>query len=328
MSSSFIRSLFKRTKSKVKTNKPAAPPMLGSFVETIVQGISTSTADNYHTAVRSFLSFNKGKDIALSGMTDDKVRQYERWLKDNGVKNNTASCYLRSLRAIYNKGVIKRKIRDAKPFKGVFTGNEQTVKSSLCGEDMNRLYTLELPKGSFFAFARDLFIFSFCAMGLPPVDLFHLRHSQIDGGKLVYSRHKTGNQVVVPVNKQMQAIIERYKEEGSDLLFPRFAHLRYRLFLSQYNRALKALAAKAGIEGALSSYSARHSWASMANEKGVAIGVISQALGHSNISTTQHYIAKIDCEILRKSNEIVLRNLFCAPLAKRCTGKRAGRQRC
>ena len=55
MSSSFIRSLFKRTKSKVKTNKPAAPPMLGSFVETIVQGISTSTADNYHTAVRSFL---------------------------------------------------------------------------------------------------------------------------------------------------------------------------------------------------------------------------------------------------------------------------------
>lgn len=83
MSSSFIRSLFKRTKSKVKTNKPAAPPMLGSFVETIVQGISTSTADNYHTAVRSFLSFNKGKDIALSGMTDDKVRRtciqiYER----------------------------------------------------------------------------------------------------------------------------------------------------------------------------------------------------------------------------------------------------------
>ena len=283
MSSSFIRSLFKRTKSKVKTYKPAAPPMLGSFVETIVQGISTSTADNYHTAVRSFLSFNKGKDIALSGMTDDKVRQYERWLKDNGVKNNTASCYLRSLRAIYNKGVIKRKIRDAKPFKEVFTGNEQTVKSSLCGEDMNRLYTLELPKGSFFAFARDLFIFSFCAMGLPPVDLFHLRHSQIDGGKLVYSRHKTGNQVVVPVNKQMQAIIERYKEEGSDLLFPRFAHLRYRLFLSQYNRALKALAAKAGIEGALSSYSARHSWASMANEKGVAIGVISQALTATSV---------------------------------------------
>lgn len=292
---------------------------LNRFVETAAKGVSTSTVNNYHTAVRSFLLFNGENDIALSAITNNKIRLYERWLKGNGVRNNTIACYLRSLRAIYNKGVSRHKVRNAKPFKGVFTGNERTVKTSLTIEDINRLVALKLPEYSFQAFARDVFVFSFCTMGLPPVDLFRLSYLHIKDGKIVYSRHKTGSQVVVPINKQMATIIERYKHDGCNLLFPRFARMRYRSFLSQYNRALKLLAKKADIKGALSSYSARHAWASMANEAGVSINIISQALGHSNIATTMHYLAQIDCKKLRESNNIVLENLRVAPIDKRCT---------
>ena len=99
--------------------------------------------------------------------------------------------------------------------------------------------------------------------------------------------------------------------------------MRYRSFLSQYNRALKLLAKKADIKGSLSSYSARHAWASMANEAGISINIISQALGHSNIATTMHYLAQIDCKKLRESNNIVLENLRVAPIDKRYT-KRLG----
>ena len=318
-----IFSVFSHSKHKVKAGKPdkANVPVLtlNNFVTVASKGVSESTKGNYHTAVRSFHRFNKGNDIALSGITADKVKAYEWWLRKRGVCNNTISCYLRSLRAIYNKGVAKHKVRDAKPFKGVFTGNERTVKTSLTVDDISRLAALELPEDSFLALARDVFVFSFCTMGLPPVDLFRLTYSHIKDDKLVYSRHKTGNQVVVPINGQMETIIKRYRQDGCSLLFPRFLRMSYRSFLSQYNRALKTLAGKAGIGGSLSSYSARRSWASMANEAGVSITTISQALGHSNITTTMHYLAQIDCEKLRESNGIVLGKLRVAPICKRCT---------
>ena len=318
-----IFSVFSHSKHKVKVGKPdkANVPVLtlNNFVTVASKGVSESTKGNYHTAVRSFHRFNKGNDIALSGITADKVKAYEWWLRKRGVCNNTISCYLRSLRAIYNKGVAKHKVRNAKPFKGVFTGNERTVKTSLTIDDINRLVALKLPECSFQAFARDVFVFSFCTMGLPPVDLFRLSYLHIKDGKIVYSRHKTGSQVVVPINKQMATIIERYKQDGCNLLFPRFARMRYRSFLSQYNRALKLLAKKADIKSSLSSYSARHAWASMANEAGVSINIISQALGHCNIATTMHYLAQIDCKKLRESNNIVLGNLRVAPIDKRCT---------
>ena len=306
---------------KPKVKKPCKPTVvifLGSFVKTAARDVGESTSANYHTAVRSFQRFNKKKDIALSEITKRKIAQYVLWLKDNGVGNNTISCYLRSLRAIYNKGVAWYDVCNKHPFRDVFMGNEQTTKTSLNSEDIKRLYGLELPEGSFVEFARDLFLFSFCAMGMPPIDLFHLRYSQVKGNEIVYRRCKTGNKVVVPINEQMRKLMDKYREEGSDHIFPRLGGSRkYRSFLSQYNRALKLLAAKANMECSLSSYTPRHSWASIANEKGVPVGIISQALGHSNISTTQHYLDKIDSGTMKKMNDFVLEDIFVAPIAKR-----------
>ncbi|WP_373726990.1 phage integrase SAM-like domain-containing protein, partial [Bacteroides heparinolyticus] len=59
-----------------------------------------STADNYRTAVRSFVRFNGGRDVPLSALDAETLRRYERWLREGGVCPNTSSCYLRSLRAI------------------------------------------------------------------------------------------------------------------------------------------------------------------------------------------------------------------------------------
>lgn len=151
-----ITQFFSSKQNKKERKTVAVKPIvtLNRFVETAAKGVSTSTVNNYHTAVRSFLLFNGENDIALSAITNNKIRLYERWLKGNGVRNNTIACYLRSLRAIYNKGVAKHKVRDAKPFKGVFTGNERTVKTSLTIDDINRLVALKLP---------PLLVSGFCA---------------------------------------------------------------------------------------------------------------------------------------------------------------------
>ncbi|MGP1536784.1 phage integrase SAM-like domain-containing protein, partial [Bacteroides heparinolyticus] len=87
---------------KVRKARTAAP-LLSCFVRVAAGGLSRSTAENYRTAVRSFVRFNSGRDVPLSALDAETLRRYERWLRDRGVCPNTSSCYLRSLRAIYNK---------------------------------------------------------------------------------------------------------------------------------------------------------------------------------------------------------------------------------
>lgn len=315
-----IFSVLLRPEHKAKVNKPAksnVPVTLEGFIEIASQGVGESTATNYHTALRSFLLFNGGKDITLSAITADKMKQYEHWLKSRGISNNTISCYLRSLRAVYNKGIDKRKIRGIHPFKGVFTGDETTVKTSLRPSELKKLRELNLPERSFISFARDLFLFSFCAMGLPPIDLAHLCHSQIKGDTITYCRRKTGRQVSIKITKQMREIMEKYRTEDSVFVFPILEHYHYRSFLSLYNRALNSLGQKIRLKTRLSSYTSRHSWASLAYENNIDLPVISQALGHSNTRTTLLYISKIDNRMVDKANKRLLGEIFCSPLAKR-----------
>ncbi|MGI6816831.1 phage integrase SAM-like domain-containing protein, partial [Bacteroides sp. KG122] len=146
-------------------------------------GKSRSTAGNYRTAVRSFVRFNSGRDVPLSALSAETLRRYERWLRERGVCPNTSSCYMRSLRAVYNKAAARRLVKDKAPFKGVFTGNEKTVKRSIGAEEIRRLKSLSSfppPCGggkekeaapASGAFALDLFLFSFYSMGMPFADL-------------------------------------------------------------------------------------------------------------------------------------------------------------
>lgn len=116
---------------------------LSSFLPTASRGMSASTVENYHTAVRSFIRFGSGKDIPLSGIDCHLVARYERWLHEQGVCPNTSSCYLRSLRAIYNKASQHRQVKDRKPFRNAFTGNDRTVKRSIGAADIRRLHVAQ-----------------------------------------------------------------------------------------------------------------------------------------------------------------------------------------
>ncbi|RRD92884.1 recombinase [Bacteroides heparinolyticus] len=304
-----------------------AVPTLSVFTGAASRGVSRSTAENYRTAVRSFVRFNGGRDVPLSALDAETLRRYERWLRGQGVCPNTSSCYLRSLRAIYNKAASKRLVKDRTPFKGVFTGNEKTLKRSVGMEELRRLKSLSpAPCGAVpgkgaspapGASALDLFLFSFYAMGMPFTDLAHLRKSQVKDGVLTYHRRKTNRPVRVKLEKCMLDILAKYKAEGTDYLFPilykvkdgRQVPVSYACALNRYNRSLKLLARRAGIAVNLTSYVARHSWASIAYEHGVGLPVISKALGHADTKTTLIYIEGIKDERLAEANRGLLERI-------------------
>lgn len=269
---------------------------------------SPKTIYNYRTAMRSFLRFMQG-DEPLCHITANNIGQYERWLRDQGVCPNTASCYMRSLRAMF------KTVDDDTDtlFSHVFTGSNKTNKRAVTLQVMSKLKNLNLPEQSYLALARDVFLFCFFAQGMPFVDAAHLRHSHIVGSDIIYYRHKTGQRICIALLPCMTDIIERHKTEGSDRVFPLLAELPghdpatdYLYQLNRYNRALKVIARKAGINCNLTSYVARHTWASEAYRKNVDLPVISKALGHTNPNTTLVYVKELDDSRLKEANKQVL----------------------
>lgn len=271
-----------------------------------------SRAANYLTAIRSFTS--AVGDMATSDITTATMAVYQKRMEEKGLSQNTISCYNRTLRAIYNKAVAEGLTKDRKPFAAVFTGMAKTTKRSVSEECLRKLRGLNLGSNQRLAQARDFFVFSFHAMGMPFVDIAYLRKSQIDGDVLVYSRHKTGQQVRVPLTDDALRIIGMYGATSSPYVFPILsstdepqAYREYCTRLNAYNRALKQLAKAAGLGSRLTSYTVRHSWASMAYKHDVPLRAISQALGHTKPDTTMIYIRELDDDIMRRENDKVQR---------------------
>jgi integrase len=286
-----------------------------------------SCADNYRTAVRSFLKFLDKPDIPVIQIKPALMKRYEQWLHEKDVSRNTSSCYIRSLRAIYNKVLEKYKLRDRKPFDDVFTGNDVTMKRAVEESDIVRIASLDLKIGTRLCQARDLFMFCFYAMGMPFVDVVHLKKNQIQGGVLTYHRQKTGRSVIVRIEPCAQEIIRRYNDPKSEYVFPilkgatsQERDLHYSSALGYYNILLKKIGKLAGLSEPLTSYVARHSWASLAYEKNVSINVICQALGHSSPRTTIIYIRELNQKIVFGANKKVLNGINeikVSPLCKR-----------
>ncbi|MGM9714150.1 MAG: tyrosine-type recombinase/integrase [Prevotella sp.] len=278
---------------------------------------SHSTCSNYLTALRSFSLFLGGVDIPLSHFSPETVSRYSMWLHQKGVSPNTASCYFRSLRSLYNIAVKRRAVRQCHPFGEVFTGNMPTAKRAASSSDIRSLRRLAPPKDTALRLSLDMFLFSFYAMGMPFVDVARLKRSQIDlaSSTLTYYRQKTGSCVTISLEPCMLDIIRHYSDSSRQYVFPLLPEQStaaglarsYNTALASHNRHLKTIATMAGIPCRLTSYVARHSWASMAYKANAPLQLISQAMGHTNQRTTMVYIKSLDIGAIAKINKRILR---------------------
>lgn len=271
------------------------------------------TAANYLTAARSLSRFLDNGKWRFADITAAMLQCYQRWLCNRGVRLNTVSAYMRSLRSLYNRAAGNAADN---PFTAVFTGNEQTAKRSVTDEEIRRLLALQLDRLPHLAFARDMFMFSFMAMGMPFVDIAYLKWQQIHDGVLHYARHKTGHKVCVAIEPYMAEIISRHTTQGCEFVFPILAdttadtiHHTYLKRLRAYNYALHRLSHLIGSSRTLSSYVARHSWASLAYRSGIDISLIAKAMGHTKLSTTLIYIRALFDPSLAEANKKVMQSL-------------------
>lgn len=272
---------------------------------------SESTLANYSTAIRSLAIFLN--DHPQQTQLDEQLLSaYQYWLQQKGVCLNTTSCYIRSLRSIYNLLVGNTLI-----FNNAFTGGTRTRKRSLSVDDVKKIKALKLNGLSQLEMARDLFLFGIYALGMPFVDMAFMKKENVQFDSIYYMRHKTNQPVFVPLEPCMKDIIRKYQHSDTAYLFPILttteqpqAYLQYQNKLNSYNRLLKKLSSLAGLNVNLSSYVVRHTWASLAYSSNVELNVISKALGHTNTNTTQIYIRELEDYRLKDANHIVLGAIF------------------
>lgn len=293
-----------------------------SFLDAQIAWLQTvgrnGTAQNYQRARNSFALYRCGRDIPLQSVTSELICDYESWLKQRPVTRNTVSFYMRILRSVYNKAVERGLVSPSTPFKYVYTGIEKTRKLAVDEGTVVRLRQLDLSGRPSLCFARDLFLFSFYCRGMAFVDMAYLRKSNVHGGLLTYARRKTGQLLHIRVEECMQRIIAQYTPLAcSEYLFPIIdsldpnrAYLSYRSALSYYNKHLKELSALLGLERRLSSYVARHTWATVARKMQIPVTIISEGLGHRSEQTTRIYLASLEQSVIDNANRRILQGLY------------------
>ena len=271
------------------------------------------TADTYTTVLNSFKRFRKEQDLPLDDVDSALVMEYETWLKENGICKNTVSVYMRNLRAIYNRAVEKELTTQRFPFKHVYTGIDKTVKRAVPIKIIRQIKELDLTLSPLLDYARDLFMFSFYTRGMSFVDMSYLKKKDLQHGILTYRRQKTNQQLSIKWEQPMQDIIDKYDTADSPYLLPiirdmdRDKRRQYKNASHLVNNKLKKIGEQLGLGIPLTSYVARHTWASIAKSKNIPVSTISEALGHDSETTTRIYLTSLDTSSVDKANSIVLK---------------------
>lgn len=269
------------------------------------------TAETYRSTRRSLSRFLGNRILPIRKFTTSTAKEYEGYLKANGVSMNSISFYMRIMRAVYNEAVRDGIVADSKPFAHVYTGVAKTPKRSIGMDAIRKLSeATDLNEGQ--KLARDIFLFSFLTRGMSFVDIANLTKDNLCGDVLTYRRRKTGQTIRILWLKCMQNIVDCHPSlDGHHLLGllddrKGFVDKQYRRRQMSVNYMLRTLCKKAGIGNNVTMYAARHSWASIAKELDIPISVISDGMGHDSVQTTQIYLNSISSKIDAANEKVIM----------------------
>ena len=261
----------------------------------------------YQQSKSSLIKFNRTLDIPFSDIDCQWLERYEKWLKGRNIKGTTASILFRTLRSVFNRALSMKLIKpDIYPFNDfkVSKFDVRTKKRAVTKEDVKKIMSLDLSgERQYMQLARDIFLFSYFGAGINFSDIAMLRYCDISDGRVRYIRKKTGKEISFPLSNAGLEIIKRYSRQDAtseDYIFPILDRKIHRTEMQRKNRihkvigkvnpCLAEIGKMAGLETHLTTYVARHTYATVLKRSGVNIAIISESMGHSDIATTQIYL--------------------------------------
>ena len=287
---------------------------LDSYIECLIAENRIGNAKTFKELRTSLINFCKSLDFYFIDIDADYLKRYAHWMKTTkNYSDNTIGIRFRSLRALYNSaisdGLAKKTNYPFDEFK-ISKFKEQTAKRSISKQDIIRLinfdvselceYNYPIP---FLQLSKDIFLFSYFGCGINLTDILHLRHRDIKENRVTFYRQKTGKLISFQLQAFALGIIEKYykySQNDNDYIFPvlkRNIHVtanqqyaRVQRVNKRINKYLKLMGEYLGFPIPLTTYVARHTYATVLKRSGVNIAIISESLGHSDLATTQIYL--------------------------------------
>ena len=264
----------------------------------------------------SLLKFNKHLDIPFSDMDCNWLRRYETWLRKQNKSENTIGIRFRNIRKIFNLAMdmelVKSENYPCKEFE-VSKLYQETVKRALSkGEILTVVNYPTAGKDFYTKLAINLFTFSYFMGGINFVDMAYLTERNVIDNRLIYHRRKTGKLINLPMQQRAYMVLKEYKKSNEAYLFPILSSRhkteqqrlnRLHKVITKVNNALKSIGEELHIPIKLTTYVARHSYATVLKRAGVSTSIISESLGHSSEKVTQIYLDGFENSQIDKAME-------------------------
>ena len=296
-----------------------------TFMKQVARGLQMEgnfgTAHVYRSSLNATIAYCGKEDFTFYEVSPERLKGFEVHLRSRGCSWNTVSTYLRTFRAVYNRAVDLRKAPYVPHlFRSVYTGTRADHKRALGEEDIKKVFarlSQAFVGSPSLRKAQELFILMFLLRGLPFVDLAYLRKSDLRDLVITYRRRKTGRSLSVTVTPEAMAILKKYisRDDTSPYLFPllksgegtKEAYREYQSALRSFNQQLMLLGEWLALNDRLSSYTARHTWATSAYNCEIHPGIISEAMGHSSITVTETYLKPFRSRKIDEANTQIIR---------------------
>jgi len=274
-----------------------------------------STAISYECSLKSLQKFKDS--LQFEDITIEFLRDYEKWMIKEGNSLTTVGIYLRSLRSVYNESISDETIsKESYPFgkRKYQIPTSRNTKKALLLSDIKKIYDYKPPSGSNIEMARDFWLFSYLCNGINIKDIAKLKYKNIDGDYLTFLRAKTERAtrsnpkpISIYLNDRAKQIIQSWgnkKKNDDHYIFPILEKgctperemVLVQQFIKTVNKWMNHISKMVGIDKVVTTYTARHSFSTVMKRSGASIEYISEALGHSNVRTTESYLDSFENE--------------------------------
>lgn len=313
-----IAALNNRMKSASDTTLNA---VFNSRIDELKAGNRINTRMFYENALGSIQRFTS-QPIALEEVTVGWLRKFEDFLLTEGKTQTTVAITMRTVRAIINEAKKNGQIKESQyPFgQGKYEIREgEGRKRALTIEQIGQIARYENSDETF-EIARDYWMFLYLCNGINVADFVQLKYKDIVSNEIYFIRKKTKytsrkrKEIRVVISEPMQAIIDRRgnRQHPDNYIFPILNGSEdvasTRIKAKNLTRYINYRMSKIGIElgiGSVSTYTARHSFATVLKRAGANIAYISESLGHNDIRTTEHYLAGFEREEREKNAQLL-----------------------
>lgn len=311
-----------QVKQELIRNKTIGKESVLKFIDHIADELKkqqkVGTATCYKDLKRALIKFiaKSGKsDLAFKEVTILFLKKFEADFKERQVKETGISFYMRTLRAVFNRAIEQRICKkEMYPFDRykVSDLNTKTTKRAIPKHEIELLKDYRISEESRKFHSLNFFLFSYYCWGINFADIASLKWENINNNRLTYRRLKTGKPYSLAILEPAQKILDYYRTQlfrgennyifpildASKHISPESINNRTHKILTNTNQDLKEIGIELKISTPLTTYVARHTFATVLKKGGASVSKISEAMGHDSERTTQIYLDSFENDVL------------------------------